>query len=127
MLKLRKFYDASDDNQGGQGADPDTSQTGGSDNQGGEAKYTQAEVNKMIAASVNQATDKVSKEFQAKLDDQKSQFDATKDDLIEQGKQLAGESATEEAERKAKAREERLDRREKEADARDAAQRRLQA
>lgn len=95
-------------------ADPDTDPED-------DKKYTQDDVNRMMAAK--------DKEMQQKLDDEKakyqsqinSDFEAKKNDLIEQGKQLAGETAQQEYDRKLKAKEEVIQRKSDDLDKREQA------
>lgn len=94
---LRRF----DENDGG-GAGGN----GGSD----EKKYTQADLNRIVASSVKEAVAKSDAKHQAEIKQLQDDFDQQKDDLINQGKELAGETAQQEAERKFNAQQESLQR-----------------
>ena len=73
-------------------------------------KYTQENVDKMMAAKDAE----LRKDFEKQIADLKADFAKQKNDLIDQGKQLAGETAQQEAQRKLDAMKESLDRKTKE-------------
>lgn len=87
------------------------------------AKYTQDDLNRMMAAKAKEQHDKDQADLQKQLDALQAKFDSQKEDLIEQGKQFAGETAQQAAERQLKAREERVARKEKEQQKKDKEQR----
>ncbi|WP_282804032.1 capsid assembly scaffolding protein Gp46 family protein [Secundilactobacillus kimchicus] len=94
---LRRF---DGDNGGGAGGNGD----------GDEKKYTQVDLNRVVASSVKEALAKADAKHQTDIKKLQDDFDKQKDDLINQGKKLAGETAQQEAERKFNAQQESLQR-----------------
>lgn len=101
LFRNRFLFDPNDG--GGSGAGDDG-------NQGADKKYTQEDVNRMMASQAKNITAKLEATFDAKLKQLNAGFETKKEELIQQGKDLAGETAAQEAERKLKAGQESLDR-----------------
>lgn len=73
-------------------------------------KYSQEDVNRMMATKAKETETKVKQDMQTQIDQLKADFESQKADLIEEGKKRAGETASEAAQRKLKAQQEQLDR-----------------
>lgn len=73
-------------------------------------KYSQEDVNHMMATKAKETEAKVKQDMQSEIDQLKADFESKKNELIEEGKKRAGETASEAAQRKLKAQQEELDR-----------------
>lgn len=73
-------------------------------------KYSQEDVNRMMATKAKETETKVKQDMQDQIDQLKADFENQKAGLIEEGKKRAGETASEAAQRKLKAQQEELER-----------------